>query len=217
MIETEIKIERNVLKELGEKKFIPALKRAQAYLRGAAKRKIRRRKKGHSKPGQPPFAHSKTFKQSIQFQVNKKDLEQYVGPERIIAYSLNPDKKPVPATLEKGGIVQTSSRNGLYNTQKYSSAGEYFRKSGFVPVRYRKSAGGNMSKFYRKVFSPKLNRNIYVLWVPLRSEKQLRRGEEIQETLFGRKHAGTVKQAPRPYMVPALTQTQQKIRSFFTK
>ena len=111
MIESEIKIERNVLKELGEKKFIPALKRAQAYLRGAAKRKIRRRKKGHSKPGQPPFAHSKTFKQSIQFQVNKKDLEQYVGPERIIAYSLNPDKKPVPATLEKGGIVRSFERS----------------------------------------------------------------------------------------------------------
>ena len=217
MIESEIKIERNVLKELGEKKFIPALKRAQAYLRGAAKRKIRRRKKGHSKPGQPPFAHSKTFKQSIQFQVNKKDLEQYVGPERIIAYSLNPDKKPVPATLEKGGIVRTSSRSRLYNTQKYSSAGEYFRKSGFVTVRYRTSAGEKMSKYYRKKFSPKLNRNVYLLWVPLRSEKQLRRGEEIQETLFGSQHAGTVKQAPRPYMVPALTQTQQKIRSFFTK
>ena len=60
-----------------------ALVRAAAYLRGVAKRKVKRRKRVSSPEGTPPYAHSGIFKASILFGVDAGKTTAVIGPERL--------------------------------------------------------------------------------------------------------------------------------------
>lgn len=94
-----------------------ALVRAAAYLRGAAKRKVRRGRK-KSLPGQPPIAHTPAFRASILFNVDAGRTTAVIGPEKFGgtpksmqlfglssggARRENDAGQPLPDILEHGG------------------------------------------------------------------------------------------------------------------
>lgn len=79
--------------ERGQRK---ALSKFGAFVRRRARSSMRKRKKGHSQPGQPPFVKKGQLKKLLFFGYDPLTKSVVVGPAAI-------GKSPVPKTHEFGG------------------------------------------------------------------------------------------------------------------
>lgn len=89
-----------------------ALFRIGGLIRIIAKRSIRKRK-GPSKPGNPPHSHVGLLRDKIKFSVDEIEKSVIVGPEFVPGASADAKpitRKTVPATLEFGGLELIRSR-----------------------------------------------------------------------------------------------------------
>lgn len=82
-----------------------SLNRAAAYIRGVARRMVKRRKHKSSPPGKPPYAHNAVFKASILYEVDYNNFTAYVGPRFLKEKRTNAFGKPIPNILEFGGTA----------------------------------------------------------------------------------------------------------------
>lgn len=90
-----------------KKGSIKALSRAGAYMRGAARRRVRHSKFKSSLPGQSPRDHT-GFKRTFLFAVDKGKQSVYVGPQRWIGKKRNAGRTQAN-TLEFGGSSNSST------------------------------------------------------------------------------------------------------------
>ena len=230
---------RAILKP-AEKGGNKALKRAAAYVRGVAKRKVKRRKRKNSPPGQPPYAHSGVFKASILYAVDPDNLAAYVGPQRLASYRTNYHGQPVPRILEFGGDAALGMnanwihKNAPRGTNSIPGIAAYFRQYGKGPIAWgdtpaqadarsgtarRKKDGTRSRKSgeHPKRYSPVKRKKVYLTYIPVRTEKQAMRVAETVVELFG--YPATNKRIPiaaRPLMGPSLEDSRAFIAQCFT-
>lgn len=216
-----------------------ALKRAAAYVRGVAKRKVKRRKHKSSPPGQPPYAHSGVFKASILYAVNPGNLSAYVGPQRLVSHRTNFQGKPVPHILEFGGDAALGMnanwihKNAPRGTNSIPGIAAYFRRIGSGPIAWgntpaqadarggttrRKKDGTRSRKSgkHPKRYSPVLGKRVYLTYIPIRTGRQAKRVAKTVVELFG--YPATSKRipiAPRPLMGPSLEDSRAFIAQCF--
>ena len=223
-----------------------ALKRAAAYVRGVARRKVKRRKHKNSPPGQPPYAHSGVFKASILFEVDPGNLAAYVGPQRLATFRTNFQGQPVPQILEFGGDAALGmNANWIHKsaprgTNSIPGLAAYFRGLGKGPIAWgnspaqaaakvgsgesiagysRKSTrtGKTKSKRHPRRYSPILRKKVYLTYIPIRTDKQAERVAKTVVELFG--YPATNKRIPiaaRPLMGPSLEDSRAFIAQCFT-
>ena len=192
-----------------------ALVRAAAYLRGVAKRKVRRRKHVSSKPNMPPFAHSGVFKASILFGVNASKTEAVIGPQRLVTARTNWSGEPVPKILETGGMAALGV-NALWihrrvprGVKDLPSIAAYFKGIGKGPIAYgntpaeadakvgrsaemvsagerRSTKTGRMKyKIHPRRRSPVLKKWVYLTYVRIDTERQARKVAQTVVDVFG--------------------------------
>lgn len=78
------------------------LSKAAAFVRNTARRSIRRRKRGYSKPGNPPYSKTGLLKRFILFGYDEQADDMLVGATQLSHHS------DAPEMLEHGG---TTTRN----------------------------------------------------------------------------------------------------------
>lgn len=119
---------------------LKALPKAAAYVRGVARRKVRRRKRKSSAPGQPPFAHSGVFKPSILYGIERADITAFIGPQRLVDKRTNRAGQPVPEILEFGGMAALGRNANWFHTRNVPNLrnvqqiADYFQKLGYGPA-----------------------------------------------------------------------------------
>lgn len=153
MISCNIKFDGAKIEKGARKGGIAGLYKSAALLMHKARQKIRFRKRSISRPGSPPFQHSRgrnSFRHTIQFAIDKPNLTAYVGPQKISqAVGLN-----VPRTLEFGGMtgpavnpswyqVHGLPKNGLNSK---SDIAQWLMLEGFGPLFMAGSESGVMNQ-----------------------------------------------------------------------
>ena len=88
------------------------LSKAGAFIRQAAKTSIRKRK-GTSRPGQPPFSHEGSLRKRIYFGYDRKSDSVVIGP---VGFT----RSVAPHVLEYGGTT-TLSRRGKKQSVKIAA------------------------------------------------------------------------------------------------
>ena len=101
-----------IRKELN-RKSVRTLFKFGAYVRKTAQHSMKSRKRRHSAPGEPPYAHGNKFlKKFYFFVVDIKAQNVVVGPVRLSQYS---DLK-LPSVLEHGGTITNRYKSGKIRT-----------------------------------------------------------------------------------------------------
>lgn len=95
--------DRSAVEKAAERGQVRALSRLGAYVRRAAQTSMRRRKRGVSEPGQPPFAKSGEMRDLLFFSYDPLTRSVVVGP-------LGFRGSPVPHLHEFGGSVPADGR-----------------------------------------------------------------------------------------------------------
>ena len=120
MIDMKIKLlffDRAKVKRAADRGKIKALSRAGAFIRQRAKTSIRRRK-GVSRPGNPPHSHTGYLRNFIFFGYEPTRESVVIGPVK-----LNQKNTDAPRTLEHGGTtVITDFRGGRLVRRKVTIA-----------------------------------------------------------------------------------------------
>lgn len=98
-----------------------ALTRAAAYIRGVARRLVKRRKHVSSPPGKPPYAHNSVFKSLILYEVDYNNFSAYVGPRFLKEQRRNAFGKPIPNILEFGGTAALGTNANWWQTGNFPS------------------------------------------------------------------------------------------------
>ena len=93
-----------------------ALYRAAGFIRTAAKRSMRVRR-GASRPGTPPHAHTRTGLRQIQFIVDQQAGAALIGPIKFSGSNFF--DQPVPYIQEFGGIFRSRKRSVTYPERSY--------------------------------------------------------------------------------------------------
>lgn len=95
-----------------------ALSRAGAFVRARARQLIRRRK-GYSRPGQPPHSHVGLLKDHIYFVYDQQSQSVVIGPALL---GRRVQRGPtVPQVLEFGGSVERLRGRAYYEARPYMS------------------------------------------------------------------------------------------------
>lgn len=90
-----------------------ALSRFGAFVRTRARSSMRKRKNGHSRPGQPPFVKEKgLLKKLLFFSYDPQTKSVVVGPARI-------NKSTVPAVHEFGGRLKVGRKAVRYRPRPF--------------------------------------------------------------------------------------------------
>lgn len=132
-----------------------ALNRFGGYVRSVARRSMRRRKNGHSQPGQPPFAKSGELRDLLFYAYDPKTRSVVVGPLGFRTRS----GLPVPALHEFGG-TRTGRKGETMDVKnpvgRDPKTGRFYSR-GF----YRVSVEGKVLKFPPRPFmNPALKASI---------------------------------------------------------
>ena len=219
-----------------------AVVRAAAYLRGVAKRKVRRRKHKSSKPYTPPFAHSGIYKASILFGVNASRTDAVIGPQRLTTGRTNASGAPIPNILEEGGMAALGM-NALWihkraprGVNDLSSIAAYFRGIGTGPIAYGNSpaeadakvaasdattttgrtSGKRKFGVHPRRWSPVFKKRVYLTYVRINTERQARKVAKTVVDVFGYPVTNRpIRIEPRPLMAPTLAENQEKISAFW--
>lgn len=234
MIKAECKVvnHEKKLKSAVRKGSAAAIYRAAAGVRTTARRLIRKRK-GPSRPGQPPHDHS-NFKNSIMFDVEKSGEVAFIGPRRTSG-KLSLTGKPVPNVLEFSGVT-APSRNAAWIRKKgvslamtsKESVTAYFTAAGFGPVFAGESssqvvaaatrgkrgrAAGKIRSMIRSKYSAFLGKKVFFVDLKIRSPKMAKRAADNAVRYFGFPSVPAAKVEARPFMGPSLDRS----RSFIAK
>jgi len=94
-----------------------AQRQPAAWIRVVARRSIRKRK-GYSKPGQPPSSHHGALKGGIFYVWDRTTKSTVVGPVRM---GSRRGSGQVPELLEKGGTIRQVVRRKGRPTRRYSA------------------------------------------------------------------------------------------------
>jgi hypothetical protein len=211
-----------------------AVVRAAAYLRGVAKRKVRRRKHVSSPEGSPPYAHSGVFKASILFGVDAAKTTAVIGPERLVSGRTNRSGQTVPGILEYGGMAALGM-NALWihrrvprGVNDLSGIAAYFRSIGRGPIAYGGSpteadakvsgSDNRKRKFARhpRRWSPVLKRKVYLTYIPIATDVQARKVAKTVVDVFGYPVTNRpIRIAARPLMAPTLAENREKVSAFW--
>ena len=186
-----------------------SLYQASAFLMKVARQKIQYRKKTISRPGAPPFQHTKgknSFRHTIQFAVNRKDLTAYVGPQKVS----NTVGKDVPHTLEFGGITAPATNPTWYQIRKPWETGKLDSTSDIAAWLLKEKVGplfaaGSESGVVNQYFSGKARYSRR----QISSMKKSRPDQWIFRNIQKRKNLGT-KKTVYYVMLPITTQTQAR-------
>ena len=134
-------------------KVDPAI-RKNLNRQGATVRQIQRRsmrdRKGPSKPGQPPNAHTRYLKDRIFYSYDPSTRSVVVGPELAKVRGADPITSTVPGVLESGGDVRIEEykrrQNGKWvRVSKRTPAGRERRKR-TIHIKARPSAEPALQK-----------------------------------------------------------------------
>ena len=169
-----------------------ALSRAGAFTRRKAKSSIRYRKKPSS-AGKPPSAHGKwsPLRELIFFGYDPRTKSVVIGPEIFgTAGGI------VPGTLERGGRAA-----GRINPRRKKRV---LGKAGEIRI------GGPSCRSTKEVRTFK-NTFVEVTFTRLTSEDQVARANQLNEELYGPARLPGAAIEPRPFMLPALEDTQQRL------
>lgn len=152
-----------------------------------ARRLIRKRKQP-SKPGEPPSSPTGTLKRTIFYGYDTSARSVVVGPYRMRS------KVNVPYVLEYGGYVAATANWTPAEVGKHA------------PIRIaRTRAGLGGQKQWETITRKNGKRKVY--WaarVKIKSEAQVKRANEILTKLYGaRTGHWVIRIAPRPYMSKA--------------
>lgn len=231
-----VKFKPNALVKPVQRGGNKALKKAAAYVRGVARRKVKRRKHKSSAPGQPPFDHGH-LKSSILFAVDNQNIAAYVGPQRTIG-RVNAQGEIAPAVLEFGGMSRPGSnpawirKKGTEKITDRNKVISYFQKAGYGPVfmgnsvssvasaanrgkKLNKDADPKWKSKIRKKYSTFLKKNIFYLDLPLKSSAMVHRAADNAIKFFGYPAVPSSKIAPRPFMGPSLEDSKSFIAQCF--
>lgn len=210
------------------------LGKSGAFTRGVARRSIRFAVKAttHSVPGQPPVAHNRIFRSSINFSYDPVTRSVVVGPERFKTTSLNSRGQTVPEILEVGGnaaagknqhwpVSYPKNNNTIYQmlTQKEFcivrwglSAADLIRRSrkagDYKSLLKRGKRGAYRTPGF---FSPNKGRLVYLQFAKLKKPAQLQKTRDILIKLFGLPWISNNKIAPRPFITPAFNIMRQNL------
>jgi hypothetical protein len=175
---------RAVIDRIGRAKAA-VLSKAGAYIRRAAKGKIRYAK-SPSKPGNPPHAHQSQkggkdspLRELIYFAYDDRTNSVVIGPMPFHGTPI------VPRVLELGGTAP-GHKNPLRRIRRVGNGGE-IRLDGPAGRTTKKNRFGAM-----------------VTYTKLQTQAQVDRANRLQEVLYGPLEIGPVSIAARPYMGPAL-------------
>lgn len=234
LLKASTKLELN-FKPLQRKVYtgqMKALARSAGYIQKVASRKIRRSKKS-SVAGQPPRAHTESFKKSIRFGIDERNTTAYIGPGRFYEKRLNEDGKPVPNILEFGGKAALGMNpNWIHkrvngNIRDKDSIARYFRGLGKGPIAWgntiasanRNAKGASkQAKLNRhpKRYSPILQRKVYLKYIKITSDKQAQMVAQTVIDVFGYPQTNkSSKIEARPLMAPSMQESKSKVMQFF--
>jgi hypothetical protein len=177
---------------------LEGLKRNAFYLRRVARNSIRR-KKGPSKPGQPPRSVRGDLKRGIYAMLDDRNAA-YIGP---VKYDWGTG---APSTLEFGGetVIDNSVR------RKVGDGGEVRVVSGAAAGAKRDSNG----KFLRNSQRGKEVRpGVRVVFAKIRTQAQADRATEINRSIFGPRK---VRVAERPFMAPSLEKSLSRLQGMWS-
>ena len=193
MLNVKYEFDRLTVEDATIKGQKEAFRRAGAVVRLTARRSIRTVKKA-SKPGNPPHARGRRFKNSITYQSDAGGV--VVGPVRFQNFD------STPAVLEYGG--QRTTTLGAIVARKLR-ADKVLKRQNQLPPRKSKRTG----KDWRAKIH---NRDAMIR--RLRAAGKI--GSDVLTTDESREKK-TFRIAPRPYMGPALNVNRDKITSFFRR
>lgn len=230
------------LRQIVAKGNAKAMVKAAAYVRGTAKRKVRRSKKAKSQPGQPPKAHSAVFKASILYGVENGGTNAVIGPARLMSTRKNAAGQPVPEILESGGPVAPGPApwaTGMKDRPRGNSFVDiirFFKARGYGPaywgtsqaaVRAASRRGGRGTKeeavrggkrgqyqTYRR-YSTKKGRMVYIQNIRIRTPAQARKVAAAAVEAFGYPLNERGYIAPRPLMGPSMADSRSMIAQFW--
>jgi len=94
------------------------LSKAGAFVRRRAKSSIRKRK-GVSKPGQPPSSHEGSLKRLIFFGYSLQTGSVVVGPVSFSSLNNTQSSKTIPGLLEFGGRARRGGRPARYRPRPF--------------------------------------------------------------------------------------------------
>ncbi|MCE9618428.1 MAG: hypothetical protein K8R92_00780 [Planctomycetes bacterium] len=171
-----------------------ALMRGAGLVRIIAKRLIRKRKKV-SLPGQPPSSHKGQLRNLMRFDFDTQSGSVVVGPE----YWSQAAQRHVPQTLEFGGPATGKDRRRV---RKIGDGGEMRVSSG----RFAGPGRGKGGRFTGRGKTTKAvnttgGKVVQVTYMKIKTAAQAARATAINADLF---RPGKKTVAPRPFMGPAL-------------
>lgn len=233
------------LNRIAAKGALKAIVKSAAYIRGIAKRKVKRRKHASSPAGSPPYAHTGVFKASILYGIDRNNLTAYIGPQKLQEGRTNYSGKTIPHILEYGGDaalgmnanwIHKRAPRGLKDLQSIAS---YFQNLGKGPLAWgntpaevdqkagkqelaaageRRSTKTGKIKFkiHPKRYSPMKRKKVYLGYIRISSDKQAKKVAKTVVDVFG--WPATNKKipiAPRPLMGPSLEDSKASLAHFF--
>ena len=210
--------------------------KASALAMRMARQKIRFRSyKISSRPGAPPFKHTKgsgSFSHSIRFYVDGAGTTAVIGPQKE-GSRVNPSG-PIPKTLEFGGRVSKrpntmwfQKRNVPWGIKSRSELVSFIRRQGHGPLYMATRPSALRARLGNRPLSVKRAPNfkrsgdshsynmVYYLNARITSNKQadMAAGNIIRHFGYPSTAAATI--APRPFMGPTLRENEKKILSFW--
>jgi len=184
-----VKINQTLLRNKTKNSELSGLRSIGAFARKVAQRSMKKRNKP-SAPGQPPSVHSGALKKGIVFSVDKAKSSVVVGALKIQTRNgkrfYSQEQKPVPATLEHGGVLP-ERKNSRRRMRKVGGAGEI------------RIDGGSGAKVTKDLHGKKR----MVVYAKLKTSLQAARANRLNEELYGPEKLKSVSVAARPYMKPA--------------
>lgn len=170
-----------------------ALSKGAALVRLIAKRSIRKRK-GPSKPGNPPHSHKGQLRNLLFYAYDPNTESAVAGPARLTRST------EAPATLEFGGSVPSGFRDRR-RVRKVGDGGEIRVSGGRFSGPGRGKGGRFTSRGQTTKRVDASGGSVFVTYTRLDTAAQAARATAINADLY---RPGRVRIEPRPYMGPAL-------------
>ena len=200
----KIFVDRQKVEDRAIRGTVKALGKAGAFLRTAARSKLRRRK-SPSMPGSPPSVHSRdnvaTLK-NILFGVQRERLSVVIGPVGLNMKSVDGGaivSGAVPGGLEFGKTI------GIREKFKPFSMEGAIRAFGPRAQEYRQEFGILPERTYRGIykddFAHRVDRSLGGIWLGVGRRRRDRYLERTRNATY----------AARPFMGPALKQEREKL------
>jgi hypothetical protein len=200
---TKSKFNRRAVQQRSDSASVDALYKAGAYLRTAARRKIRK-SKNPSRPGAPPHTREGQIRNAILFAVDAGKKIAWVGPSaRLIS--------DIARYHEFGGLEKIKAERKSY---VHDGVGPIDIREGDVNPGYWKSRRTGRRV---KVKSTKKHVRRGVAFARLRTTKQVERAKFIDRMLWPSTEMFKVrKYPPRPFMGPAMEASLRQLGKIFS-